>query len=165
MAQVYLTRGDLHVVWASTRRAWPWMNRSATSKGQGRLAASNGAGLPEPLWATWTAPWASTRRAWPLKEQIGDRQGQGRLARLNMAQVYLTCGDLDRALGLYEESLALKEQIGDRQGKAASLLSNGAGLPDALGQLDCCPGPLRGEPGPSWNRSATGRARPPRCIK
>jgi len=38
-----------------------------------------------------------------------------------MAQVFLTRGDLDRALALYQESLALKEQIGDIQGKAASL--------------------------------------------
>jgi tetratricopeptide (TPR) repeat protein len=38
-----------------------------------------------------------------------------------MAQVYLTRGDLDRALGLYQESLALDEQIGDLKGKAASL--------------------------------------------
>ncbi|HUW10312.1 MAG TPA: tetratricopeptide repeat protein, partial [Anaerolineae bacterium] len=38
-----------------------------------------------------------------------------------MAQVYVTRGDLDRALGLYQESLQLLEQIGDLQGKAASL--------------------------------------------
>jgi tetratricopeptide (TPR) repeat protein len=38
-----------------------------------------------------------------------------------MAQVYLTRGDLDRALSLYQESLQLLEQIGDLQGKAASL--------------------------------------------
>ncbi len=38
-----------------------------------------------------------------------------------MAQVYLTRGDLERALRLYQESLQLKEQLGDQQGKAASL--------------------------------------------
>jgi len=38
-----------------------------------------------------------------------------------MAQVYLTRGDLERALALYQESLGLKEQIGDLKGKAASL--------------------------------------------
>ncbi len=38
-----------------------------------------------------------------------------------MAQVFLTRGDLDRALALYQESLQLKEQLGDKQGKAASL--------------------------------------------
>ena len=40
-----------------------------------------------------------------------------------MAQVFLTRGDLDRALSLYQESLALKEQLGDKKGKAASLSS------------------------------------------
>ncbi|MDY7077505.1 MAG: tetratricopeptide repeat protein, partial [Chloroflexota bacterium] len=39
----------------------------------------------------------------------------------NMAQVYVTRGDLDRALALYQESLQIKEQIGDIKGKAASL--------------------------------------------
>ncbi|MCI0731490.1 MAG: tetratricopeptide repeat protein, partial [Chloroflexi bacterium] len=34
---------------------------------------------------------------------------------------YLTRGDLDKALSLYQESLAFLEQIGDIQGKAASL--------------------------------------------
>ena len=38
-----------------------------------------------------------------------------------MAQVYLTRGDLDRALALYQESLQLLEQLGDKKGKAASL--------------------------------------------
>jgi tetratricopeptide (TPR) repeat protein len=38
-----------------------------------------------------------------------------------MAQVFLTRGDLDRALKLYEESLALKEQLGDKKGKGTSL--------------------------------------------
>ena len=41
--------------------------------------------------------------------------------RFELAGVYITNGDLDRALQLYEESLALKEQLGDKQGKAASL--------------------------------------------
>jgi len=35
--------------------------------------------------------------------------------------VYVTRGELERALGLYEESLRLSEQLGDLQGKAASL--------------------------------------------
>ena len=53
-------------------------------------------------------------------EQIGDIQGKA--ASLHqMAQVFLTRGDLDRALALYQESLQLKEQIGDIKGKAASL--------------------------------------------
>jgi ATP/maltotriose-dependent transcriptional regulator MalT len=38
-----------------------------------------------------------------------------------MAQVFLTRGDLDRALALLEESLQLDEQLGDKKGKAASL--------------------------------------------
>jgi tetratricopeptide (TPR) repeat protein len=38
-----------------------------------------------------------------------------------MAQVYLTRGDLDRALALYQDSLKLLEQVGDIQGKATSL--------------------------------------------
>jgi tetratricopeptide (TPR) repeat protein len=38
-----------------------------------------------------------------------------------MAQVFLTRGDLDRALALYQESLQLGEQLGDKKGKAASL--------------------------------------------
>ncbi|MDX9993587.1 MAG: tetratricopeptide repeat protein, partial [Anaerolineales bacterium] len=53
-------------------------------------------------------------------EQLGDKQGKA-ASLSNMAQVYLTRGDLTRALGLYEESLALLEQLGDKQGKAASL--------------------------------------------
>jgi tetratricopeptide (TPR) repeat protein len=38
-----------------------------------------------------------------------------------MAQVYLTRGDLKRALALYEESLTIREQVGDLQGKGATL--------------------------------------------
>ena len=38
-----------------------------------------------------------------------------------MAGVYVTRGELDRALALYQESLQIKEQIGDLKGKAASL--------------------------------------------
>ena len=38
-----------------------------------------------------------------------------------LARVYVTRGDLARALALYQESLQLKEQIGDIKGKAASL--------------------------------------------
>jgi tetratricopeptide (TPR) repeat protein len=38
-----------------------------------------------------------------------------------IANLEVTRGDLDRALALYEESLAVDEQIGDIQGKAASL--------------------------------------------
>jgi tetratricopeptide (TPR) repeat protein len=38
-----------------------------------------------------------------------------------MAQVYLTRGDLDQAMRLYQQSLALKEQVGDLKGKAATL--------------------------------------------
>ena len=41
--------------------------------------------------------------------------------RYEMASVYVTRGDLERALALYQESLQLDEQIGDIQGKAASL--------------------------------------------
>ncbi len=55
-----------------------------------------------------------------LKEEIGDKKGKA--ASLHqMAQVYLTRGDLERARQLYEESLKLKEEIGDKKGKAASL--------------------------------------------
>jgi tetratricopeptide (TPR) repeat protein len=38
-----------------------------------------------------------------------------------IANLEVTCGDLDRALALYEESLAGYEQIGDIKGKAAPL--------------------------------------------
>ncbi len=41
--------------------------------------------------------------------------------RYELANVCVTRGDLDRALGLYQESLQLLEQIGDIRGKAASL--------------------------------------------
>ena len=41
--------------------------------------------------------------------------------RFELAGVYNTRGELDRALALYQESLALKEQLGDKKGKAASL--------------------------------------------
>ena len=61
-----------------------------------------------------------------------------------MAQVYVTRGDLDRALALYQESLQLMEQIGDLQGKAASLHEDGAGVPHPR-RPGPRPGPLPGE--------------------
>ncbi|MCO5194050.1 MAG: CHAT domain-containing protein [Anaerolineae bacterium] len=85
---------------------------------QGRLAASDGPGLshprrprprPRPLPGIVAVP-----------EQIGDIQGKAASLSM-MAQVFLTRGDLDRALALYQESLQFLEQIGDIQGKAASL--------------------------------------------
>jgi tetratricopeptide (TPR) repeat protein len=51
---------------------------------------------------------------------VGDLQGKGATLH-NMAQVYLTRGDLNRALELYEESLHIREQVGDLQGKGATL--------------------------------------------
>ena len=48
-------------------------------------------------------------------------QGEYGAVLHQMAAVFLTRGDLDRALLLYQESLLLKEQLGDKQGKAASL--------------------------------------------
>ncbi|MBM4422620.1 MAG: tetratricopeptide repeat protein, partial [Chloroflexi bacterium] len=41
--------------------------------------------------------------------------------RYEQAKIFLTRGDLDRALALYQESLQLDEQLGDKKGKAASL--------------------------------------------
>jgi tetratricopeptide (TPR) repeat protein len=52
-----------------------------------------------------------------------------------MAQVFLTRGDLDRALSLYQESTELSEQLGDKKGKAASL-SNMAQVFLTRGDLD-----------------------------
>ncbi len=42
--------------------------------------------------------------------------------RYELAGIYITHGDLERALRLYQESLQLKEQLGDKKGKAASLI-------------------------------------------
>ena len=55
-----------------------------------------------------------------IKEKVGDLKGKGATLSM-MAQVYVTRGDLDRALALYEESLELLEKLGDLKGKAASL--------------------------------------------
>ena len=79
-----------------------------------------------------------------------------------MAQVYLTRGDLDPVLGLYEESLALKEQIGYSAGQGRLAASNGAGLPDARATWTAPLGLYEESLALFGNRSATGRARPPR---
>ena len=68
-------------------------------------------------------------------EQLGDQTGQSRLTLIIWPQVFLTRGDLDRALQLYQESLQLLEQLGDKQGKAASL-SNMAQVFLTRGDLD-----------------------------
>ncbi|MFH1635876.1 MAG: tetratricopeptide repeat protein, partial [Chloroflexota bacterium] len=53
----------------------------------------------------------------------------------NLAQIYFARGDLDRALALYEESLAILERIGDIHGKATTL-NNLAQIYFARGDLD-----------------------------
>ena len=53
----------------------------------------------------------------------------------NMAGVIAQQGDIDRALGLWAESLEIKERIGDVKGKAATL-NNMAGVLEQRGDID-----------------------------
>jgi tetratricopeptide (TPR) repeat protein len=52
-----------------------------------------------------------------------------------MAGIFVTRGDLDGAMRLYQESLAIKEALGDRQGKSATLHQM-AGIFVTRGDLD-----------------------------
>ncbi len=55
-----------------------------------------------------------------LPERIGDALSKAAILN-NMAEVIAQRGEIERALGLWQESLALFEQIGDARGKAATL--------------------------------------------
>ncbi|MBC7260258.1 MAG: tetratricopeptide repeat protein [Chloroflexi bacterium] len=49
------------------------------------------------------------------------KDGEGSNLRFHLAFLFRHFGDLDRAMGLYQEALAIDEALGDRQGKSATL--------------------------------------------
>lgn len=62
------------------------------------------------------------RHAQDLIPEITEAQRREKTAIThNMAGVFVTRGDLDKAMSLYQQSLQLKEQLGDLQGKSATL--------------------------------------------
>jgi len=60
------------------------------------------------------------QQALEIKEGLGDLQGKSATLH-NMAQIYVTRGDLDGAMKLYQQSLEIKEGLGDLKGKSATL--------------------------------------------
>ncbi len=79
--------------------------------------------------ATWTERWVCIRRAWlPAHEKLGDIRGKSATLHA-MANVIkratALASDLDRALGLYQESLAILEKLGDISGMTTTLFYDG----------------------------------------
>ena len=52
--------------------------------------------------------------------KIGDRQGEGN-ALGNLGIAYAELGEVQKAIGYYEQALVISREIGDRQGKGSHL--------------------------------------------
>ena len=87
-----------------------------------------------PAWARWSGPSASTSRPWPFTREIGDRRGEG-TALGNLGIAYADLGQVERAIGFYEQDLAIAREIGDRRGEGNALGSLGLAYAD-LGQVE-----------------------------
>eukprot|EP01012_Entosiphon_sulcatum_P025010 TRINITY_DN3027_c0_g1_i21.p2 TRINITY_DN3027_c0_g1~~TRINITY_DN3027_c0_g1_i21.p2 ORF type:complete len:111 (-),score=12.23 TRINITY_DN3027_c0_g1_i21:22-354(-) len=66
--------------------------------------------------------------------ELGDRHGAAQTLN-NLANVHNARGQYDKAVELYEQSLATKNELGDEHG-AANTLGNLAGVYQSRGQYD-----------------------------
>jgi tetratricopeptide (TPR) repeat protein len=66
--------------------------------------------------------------------EIGDRRGEG-VALGNLGNAYAALGQVDQAIGYYEQGLAIDREIGDRRGEGADLGNLGNAY-YSLGQVD-----------------------------
>ena len=106
--------------------------RSATAEARRPTSATWAS--PTPPWARWSRRSASTSRRLVIAREIGDRRGEGN-ALGSLGSAYYRLGQVEQAIGFYEQHLAIAREIGDQRGES-NALGNLGNAYAALGQVE-----------------------------
>ena len=156
LGRIYADLGEVEKAIGYYERALVIAREIGDRRGEGAV--------PSAIWASPMLIWARLRRPSALMSsrlvivrEIGDRRGEGN-ALGNLGLAYADLGEVEKAIGSYEQALVITREIGDRRGEGNALGNLGLAYAD-LGEVEKAIGYYEQSAGRSRARSATGGVR------